>query len=84
MLGLAMDNRGALTVIVNCLLVHILFALDIPFYFLNIQSLDIIVVAMNGGFGVSLLLFPLFGLLADVYVTRYRMIQKSFYLWQSS
>ena len=72
-----MDNRGALIVIINCLLVHLAFALDIPCYILNTRRMDSIVVAMNGGFGVSLLLLPLFGLIADIYVTRYRMIQTS-------
>ena len=75
---LAMDNRGAFTVIINCLLVHIMFALDIPSYIVNTQTIDSIMFALNGGFGVSLLLFPLLGFLADVYVTRYQMIQKSF------
>ena len=39
---------------------------------------------MNVGFGVSLMLFPVFGLLADMWFTRYRMIQASFLLLATS
>ena len=38
---------------------------------------NIVNIAMNLSIGVSLLLFPVFGLIADVYLTRYRMLQLS-------
>ena len=73
-----MDKRGALTVIFTCLLVHFMFVLDMPAYIFNNQDIyPIVRTAMSCGIGVSLLLFPLLGFLADVYVTRYRMIQMS-------
>ena len=70
-----MANKGALTVIISCLLIHFLFALDIPSYVINTASPVSLQVGTNVGFGISLLLFPVFGLLADVCFTRYRMIQ---------
>ena len=73
-----MANKGALTVIVCCFLIHALAALDMPSYFVNSQYPFSKIIAINIGFRVSLLLFPVFGLLADMYFTRYRMIQVSF------
>ena len=67
----AMANKGAFTVIVSCLLIHVLFALDMPSYWINSQHPFQTIVAQNVGLGVSLLLFPVFGLLADMCFTRY-------------
>ena len=68
-----MINKGALRVIVSCLLIHVLFALDVPSYIINTKQGVSLVVAVNTGVGASLLLIPLFGL-ADMCI-RYKMIQ---------
>ena len=69
-----MDNKGVPIVIVNSFLIYFIFAFDLPNYLINNLYPISEVIAVNFGIGVSLLLYPLFGLLADVYMTRYRMI----------
>ena len=70
--------KGAFIVIVCCLLIHVLVALVMPSYFMNGQYPFSMIIAVNVGFGISLLLFLAFGVLADMCFTRYRMIQVSF------
>ena len=69
-----MANRGVYAVLVGCLSISV-FTLDQPSYLINI--LTHMVCALNVSIGVSLLLFPVIGLLADVCFTRYRMMQSS-------
>ena len=69
-----MANREAFIVTLNCLMVHFFFALDLPTYILNNAYPVRTTTIGNVSIGVSLLLFPLFGLIADVYLTRYRTI----------
>lgn len=59
-------------------------ALDMPSYLINTQSLLSAVIATNVDIGVSLQLFPLFGLFADVWLTIYILIQISFVILQQS
>ena len=62
-----MANKGVLTVIISCLLIHVIFPLDVPSYILNNTGDEVsFVVPINIGFELSLLLFPVFGLLADI------------------
>ena len=75
-----MVNRKGLLVIVSTFLIRVLFVLDVPSAIINIGYPGNATVTLNFVVGVSLLLFPLFGLIADVYLTRYRMIQLSFML----
>ena len=72
-----MVNREGLIVIVSTFLVHLLFVTDVPSYVVNLQHRVGTMITLNSVVGVALLLFPLFGLLADVYFTRSRMIQLS-------
>ena len=72
-----MAQREAIVVIVLTLSLHILFVLDLPSYLINAQYSVSQVIVTNVSVGISLLLFPLFGFLADLYLTRYRTIQMS-------
>ena len=72
-----MAQREAITVIVLTLSFHLLFVLDLPSYLINAQYSVSQVIVTNVSVGISLLLFPLFGFLADLYLTRYRIIQMS-------
>ena len=69
-----MANKEALIVILNCLMIHFFFALDLPCCIINNAYPVSTTVLENGSMGMSLLLFLLFGLIADVYLTRYRTI----------
>ena len=69
-----MANKGVVLVIVNSFLIHLIFTFDLPSYLINNLYPISKVIAGKIGIGVSLLLYPLFGLLADVYMTRYKMI----------
>ena len=53
-----MDYKEVFTIIINCLLVHAAFKLDIPSYFVNTYKIASILATMNCGFGFFLLLFP--------------------------
>ena len=55
----------------------LIFAFDVPSFLLNDGHTANFVVATNLSLGVSLLLFPVFELIADVWLTRYRMLQLS-------
>ena len=72
-----MENKEVLVIIVNTFLIHLTFAFDVPSFLINDGFTANSVLAMNLSIGVSLLLFPMFGLIADVYLTRYRMLQLS-------
>ena len=66
--------KGALRVFVSCLLIHVLFALDVPCYIINTEQGINLVVAVNPGVGASLLLIPLL-VLADLWFIRNKIIQ---------
>ena len=66
-----MENKEALVIIVNTFLIHLIFAFDVQNFLINYGYPANSVLAMNLSIGVSLLLFPVFGLIADVYLTRY-------------
>ena len=69
-----MANKEALIVILNCLMIHFSFALDLHSYIIS-NDYPVSTTALgNGSIGASLLLFPLFRLITDVYLTRYRTI----------
>ena len=76
----AMAKREVIVVIVLTLPLHLIFALDYPSYLFNVQYLISQVIAMNVSIGISLLLFPMFGALADIYLTRFRIIQISLFI----
>ena len=74
-----MENKEALVIIANTFLIHRLIAFDVPSFIINSGYTTSLIIAVNLhlSIGVSLLLFPVFGLIADVYLTRYRMLQVS-------
>ena len=76
-----MAKIGVYAILVGCLFVNGLFTQDQPSYFCNadVQTIDNF---FNVSIGFALLFLPLIGLVADVYFTRYRMIQASFALSQ--
>ena len=76
-MSLWLENKGALVTIVTAFLIHVLFTFDVPNFIITNGYNLILTTASNVSIGVSLLLFPLYGLLADVYLTRYRMLQYS-------
>ena len=67
-----MENKVALVIIANIFLIHLIFTLDVPSFLISIGYPVNSVLAMNLSIGISLLLFPVFGLIVDVYLTRYR------------
>ena len=74
-----MANRQGFVIIIVAFLIHLSFVLDVPNWwaknlFFFQPELQI---PTNMTIGVALLLFPMFGLIADVYFTRYRMLQLS-------
>ena len=71
------SDKRSLIVIINCLVIHSLVALDVPSYIINCNDQLSRVITGNVSVGLSLLLFPVFGLMADVCFTRYQMIQLS-------
>ena len=74
-----MAERETIVVLVLSLSLHLIFALDLPSYLFNGQYFIGQVIITNVSIGISLLLFPLFGALADIYLTRYRMSQTSLF-----
>ena len=72
-----MEIKEALVIIANTFLIHLIFAFDVPSFLINNGYPGSLVNVENLSIGVSLLLFPVFGLIADVYLTRYRMLQLS-------
>ena len=72
-----MAKKEAFTIFAISLFLHAIFAINIPSFMLNNWSPFIIVTGINLTIGISVLLFPVFGFLADVKLTRYRMIQLS-------
>ena len=72
-----MANRGSFCC-PGRLSFHSVFTLDQPSYLINNFIPVYTVCGINVTIGVSLLLFPVIGLLADVCFTTYRMMQVSF------
>ena len=56
---------------------HAILTLNIPSYLVNNTYSAVFGIEMNASIGIILLLFPLFGFLADVCLTKYKMIQLS-------
>ena len=77
---LAMAKREAFVVILLSFSLHLFFTLDLPSYLIHSQYATSHVIIVNVCIGISLLLFPLFGALADIYLTRHRMIQASLFV----
>ena len=78
-----MGYKEAAIIIVASFLVHIPFTFDIqPYFFSNAHPFSYRT-ADNVSLGVALLLFPLFGIVADVWLTRYKMIQTSLFILTS-
>ena len=75
----SMANREGFVIIIIAFLIHLPFVLDVPNWWINNLYLYYPVrgTTRNVSIGVALLLFPLFGLIADVYLTRYKMLQLS-------
>ena len=75
----SMANREGFVLIIIAFLIHLPFVLDVPNWWINNLYLyhPVRGTTRNVSIGVALLLFPLFGLIADVYLTRYRMLQLS-------
>ena len=73
----SMEYKEGLVVIIIAFVIHIIFAFDMSSFLINnICNLGILF-AFRLSIGVSLLLFPVFGFITDVYLTRYRMLQLS-------
>ena len=72
-----MDYKEATLMIVTSFLIHIYFTFDVKPYFLSNDGILSDQTAGKVSIGVALLLFPLFGIVADVWLTRYKMIQTS-------
>ena len=72
-----MAKREAFIVVGISIFVHLIITLNIPSYLFSNIDPSYIAVEINVSIGIFLLLFPLFGFLADVFITRYRMIQLS-------
>ena len=77
-----MANREAFVIIAIAFLIHFAFVLDEPSWWIYHQHKNstnwlLYGIAYNASIGAALLLFPLFGLIADIYLTRYRMLQLS-------
>ena len=72
-----MGYKEATLIIVTSFLIHIYFTFDVQSYLSSNDSPSSDQFAYNVSIGVALLLFPLFGILADVWLTRYKMIQAS-------
>ena len=66
-----MKNKEALVIIANTFLLHLFIAFDVPSFLINSGYTTDNILVLNLSIGVSLLLFPVFGLIADVYLTRY-------------
>ena len=72
-----MGYPGARVVVLLCFLVHFVFNID----WITIQSLSISVIAyLSLVQGITLLLYPLLGLLADTCFNRFRFIKVSIFL----
>ena len=78
-----MSSKGAIIVLLTCFLVHVLYCLDTPSYFVE-NDYSNTVLAIHISNGVCLLLFPLFGWMADVWFTRYQTIRASLIALTSS
>ena len=74
-----MANKEGFVIIIIAFLIHLFIVLDVPNWWINNLYFYLLAdgTTSNVSIGVSLLLFPLFGLIADVYLTRYRMLQLS-------
>ena len=76
--SLRMAKISVCAVLVGCLFINAFFTLDQPSYLINIASPISTVYVVNITIGMSLLLFPVFGFIADMCMTRYWMMQASF------
>ena len=72
-----MARKEAYVVFAISILVHVIVTLNIPSYLVNNADSTKMTNEINTSIGIFLLLFPLFGFVADVCLTRYRMIQLS-------
>ena len=61
-----MENKEALVIITNTFLIHLMLAFNVPSFMINNGNPANVVLAINVSIGVSLLLFLVFGLIADV------------------
>ena len=74
-----MGYKEAAVIIVNSFLIHLYFTFDIRSFFLSNELHFSTQTVMNVSIGIAFLLFPLFGLVADVWLTRYKMILTSLF-----
>ena len=74
-----MANREGFVIIAIAFLIHFAFVLDEPKWLINKNFFYRLVwgIVYNTSSGAALSVFPSFGLIADVYLTRYRMLQLS-------
>ena len=75
-----MAKKEALLIIVSSVIIHTLMALDTPSCLFNTVSYTPQIISINFGIRVSLLLVPLFGLIADLYLIRHRMMKLSLFI----
>ena len=68
-------NKEGLVVIITAFVINIFFAIDVPSCMINVITNFSLWITANVCIGFSVLLFPVFGLIADVWLTRYRMLQ---------
>ena len=69
-----MGYKEAAVIIVNSLLIHLFFTFDIRNYLSYNDKIFSHITAFNVNTGFGLLLFPPFGVVADVWLTRFQMI----------
>ena len=74
-----MGSQEAGVMILNAFLIHFFLTFDIQSYIFNVDTKSITLTTKNVSTGIARLLFPLFGLVANIWVKRYmyRMIQTS-------
>ena len=73
----SMAFKQGLVIILIAFVSHFVFVFDLSHWAISNTYYLSAVTAYHVSIGVALLLFPVFGLIADVYLTRYRMIQLS-------
>ena len=75
-----MGYKAAAVILVNSFLIHIFIVFDNQAYLVNDYPYSSDQAAINIAIGIALLLFPMFGLVADVCLTRYKMIQVALFI----